>query len=119
MGADSPIMLLALAILCLCALTMTVTLLTTASELRRTARRVNHLLPQCEAAARQVNTLLVRTNHATHQIEQVVQQASHAALGWIEQAVALKHKAQSFMAGRFGNGHHAGAVPRRSPSRRR
>ncbi len=119
MGAESPLMLMALSILCLCALTMTVTLLTTAAELRRMARRVNHLLPQGEAAVRQANTLLTRANHATQQAGQVIHQASQAALGWIEQATELKRKAQSLMAGRFGNGHHAGAGPRRSPGRRR
>ncbi len=119
MGADSSMMLLGMAVLCFCALVMTVTLLTTASELRRTARRVNHMLPHCETAVRQANTLLSRADRTTHQIERVVEQASGAALGWIEQAVELKRKAKSFMAGRFGNGHHAGAGPRRSPGRRR
>lgn len=117
MAGDAPAVLLALAMLCGCAITMTATLLATATELRRTLRRLNSMLPQCEAALRQANALLTRTNHATRDIERLIRQATDAARGWIQQAVDLKRRAHAFMTERLWNGHRAGAEPRRTARR--
>ncbi len=118
MGGESPLVLTLLVLLCLCAVVTAVTLVAMAVEMRQTLRRVNGMLPQCEAAVRQANVLLSRTNRATRSIERVIRRASSTLLDWIEQAGELKRTAQSIIAARLGNGHRAGVEPRRTSGRR-
>lgn len=119
MSTDAAPVLAVLILLAVCAVIMASAALFMAVEMHRTLRRVNGLLPQWRAAVREAHTLLARTNRATRDIEHLVHQATTTALGWLEQAAAFRHKAESFITARLGNGHHAGAEPRRTPGRRR
>ncbi len=109
-----------LAIVSACVVAMTILLWTLTIDLRRTLSRMNAMLPHCDHAAREVQRtlgevrqLLSRTRLVARHVETVVHKACDVTSDVLEQVTALKGRAKTFFTGHFGNGHGAGAEPRR------
>ena len=98
-----------------CALVMTVTIVIAAKDLRRTMRRMNTLLTQCDHTIQdarrtlgKAHEVVARTNQAARHIEGVIHKACEAASEAIERVTVFKERTEEWWTERFGNGARSG-----------
>ncbi len=108
-----------LALIGACLVVMTITTVMVASDLRRTLRGLNTLLPKFETVAKDARQVLAgarrvvaRADRATQQVEQVVQRACATAGETMERVMGLKAQAETFVSKWFGNGARSESRPR-------
>ena len=94
----------------LCLLVTTITFVLTARDFRQMMRRMSAVLVSAEKTLRETHQLFHRLSGAVRHVETLVHEACDAASETAERIMALKARAQEFLAHQFGNG--ARAEPR-------
>ena len=109
--SNPSLLVLFLGLMSLCAFVVATVLVVTARDVRRTLRRIQTILPDCQGAVHEAHQLLKRANQASRHVESVVQAVSDTTTQAMEQFALLRKKAKHL----FGLTHHNGNGARGGP----